>query len=145
MSSLELGYCSREQFEAGKPNRVMPLELIADEKYILMLALKRATGSKVAAKKLCAIAAVSETDPGLCLVEFDFLNQDMGVEYSGVDGVFDDGYWNGHSVTRNKKILIGDIAVTKGYFQNYIDPLDLEFRTLLEANSLGQVRQLSTV
>jgi hypothetical protein len=121
------GFCPLEEYRASEDDRLMPPELVIDELYMLMMAIRNGAPDQQAIKKISKVPSRENAEEDLHRVKFNILDDDLRCEVQ-VTGQFRDGYW----IDSASKITIAKRPVENGYFRSCSDAMDRGLRLLIE-------------
>ncbi len=145
MPSLDLGYCSMQEYKIGQADRLMPEELILNELYLLMVAVEKIPNYKLhgrrqrncaamlACKELCEVYEIEKDDSGLYAVGFHVVDEDREIIWGGTGGKFGNGYWN--EMEPGEDLGIDGEVVVAGYLQGLPESLDDEIMSFFASQA----------
>ncbi len=127
------GFCNLQEYVNGEQERLQAADLIIDELYVLMLALKSKDPRTQALQKPSRILKVKKHASGLAEIKFNILDADLQTQVT-TDGAFEGGYWLD---ARDKIIIDGSLHAHSGYFKGYNDDMDRGLMEITDQLSLS--------
>lgn len=124
-------YCDRSEYHRGEPERLHGHELMVDELYTMMMAIRSIEEGRRAAK--CPVR-LNELDgrPGdMFKMTFEILDHDMRAVHR-VDGTHTDGY-----VYTRARLVMSGRPIVAAYFKRYDDGLSPGDRAALESLTMS--------
>jgi len=132
MSYLQPGYCRWEDYRDGESSRLMADQLVTDELYFMMMALKALRKQPDAYLWPARVKEVTAADNGLHIVRFAFVNpKNMDEQPYRVSDSKE-----GYLTNINGPVVIGKQSVKNAYLSHYDNDFDGEFAKLVESIDL---------
>lgn len=132
----EANYCTLQEYETNKSTRLMPDELVIDDIYVLMMAVKNQK-REIAVKWPSTVLEIDPLNSGAHLIRFALLDQDLG-KFATCTGKFDSGYW----VDSPNTTVPSNIKFREGYFKSLAGEWDDDLTRLLQSLQVPESQQV---